>query len=78
MASPQVFRVRFRLKADTIATTADSNGKETPITVPTDSTIAVLEGLNETAEHNRRVEVQWLGKTLQMFAADILERGVQV
>ncbi len=76
--APQIFRVRFLLTKDTIGIVADTEGKGTIMEVPSGATIAVMDALNETGEPNRRVEVQWLGKTLDMFAADILERGVKV
>jgi hypothetical protein len=77
--SPQFGRARFRLKAETIALVPDdAGGNGTTVQVPADATIAVLDDLHETSEANRRVDVQWLGKTLQMFAADILERGERI
>ena len=76
--SPQSSRIRFRLKAETIAVVSAGKGKGTTTLIPADATIAILDDLNETIEPNRRVEVQWLGKTLQMFAADILERGERI
>jgi hypothetical protein len=75
MSSPQSARSRFRLKADTIATAADVDGKETVVHIPANATIAVVDDLHATAEPNRTVAVQWLGKTFHMFAADVLDRG---
>jgi hypothetical protein len=75
---PERARARFRLKAETLAVLADADGKGTIFEVPADATIAVLNDLHETAEANRTVEVQWRGKTLRMFAADILERGERI
>ena len=75
MSSPQSARIQYRLKAETIATAADVDGKETVVHIPANATIAIADDLHETVDPNRKVEVQWLGKTLQMFAVDILERG---
>jgi hypothetical protein len=76
--SPQSARARFRLKREAVAVVPTAHGKETIFTVPANATIAVLDDLHNTTEANRTVEVQWLGRTLQMFADDILERGERI
>jgi hypothetical protein len=77
MAAPQPQYRKFRLKSATIAAFVE-NGKLNTIHLPPDSIIAVLDGLYQSTEPNRQVSVQAQGKTLKMFAIDILERGAKV
>jgi hypothetical protein len=75
--SPFPYR-QYRLNTDTIAVLASGDGKSTSLQIPAESTITVLEGLTDSDMPNRQVRVQWIGKTLRMFAVDVLERGERV
>ena len=68
---------QYRLKDTTIAIVSE-NGKDLGIRVPANSTITVFDSLTESKIPNQEVQVQWIGKDLRMFAADILDRGEQV
>ena len=62
---------RYRLKNSTLAIMVH-NGQHLPLTVPVGSVVQVAAGrLNE----NRLVDVEWQGKPLKMFAADLRNRG---
>jgi hypothetical protein len=65
---------QYKLNSPTIALVLEG-GKQIMLHVPTGSTITVLDSLTSSRLPNRQVEVRWLGKSLLMFAADILERG---
>ena len=48
------------------------NGQHLPLTVPVGGVVRVADGsLNE----NQLVDVEWQGKPLLMFAADLRDRG---
>jgi hypothetical protein len=67
----------YRLTAATIAVSTE-NGKDSRIQIPGDSVITLVTNLVGSAEPNRQVEIQWLGRTLRVFAADILECGIRI
>ena len=72
--APQPQFHKFRLKSETMAVVVEAE-KSTIIRLPPGATVTVLDGLNDSTEPNRQVEVEWQGKSFKMFAVDILARG---
>ena len=68
---------RFRLKTATIAASFE-DGKEQVLYIPAGTEIVVTGSLNNDGSFNREVSVELEGKTLTMFAVDILERGERI
>ena len=55
---PQPQFHKFRLKSETMAVVVEA-GKSTIIRLPPGATVTVLDGLNDSTEPNRQVEVEW-------------------
>lgn len=65
---------RFRLNTPTLAI-LNQDGKDLPLTVPAG---AIVKLVNGPLNGNRFVDIEWDGKTITMFAADIRERCVRL
>lgn len=72
---PRTFRASFRLKASTIASTIANGTSSVLHHLPADAQIIVVGDLHESEQTNRRVEIEWSGQRLEMFAVDALDRG---
>jgi hypothetical protein len=66
--APQPTRLRFRLKASTVAIIRE-NGKEEMFHLSGEE-ITVLNRLDESNALNRLVEIEWNGQRVKMFAID--------
>ena len=71
-----MFSQRFRLKGAAIAASFE-DGKEQVLYIPAGAEIVVAGSLGD-GPTNREVNVEWEGKTLTMFAVDLLERGERI
>ena len=67
-------RTKLRITRATIALDVIS-GTPTIVTIPMESILTVLPGF---ADGDKRVNVLWEGRTVQMFAIDLAMRGVEI
>ncbi len=63
--------LRYRLRVTTVAI-HEGNPRPTAISIPAGTVLQVPDGLVNASGF---VEVEWDGKTVQMFAIDLRERG---
>ena len=66
----------FRLKTETLAVETLDGGHRVAVSMPVGAVIHVIHGPTET--DSRMVDIQWLGKSLVMFAVDVWARGEEV
>ena len=64
---------RSRINSPTLA--IDGPGEATILCVPDGSAVTVL---GETSDGNQLVRVDWDGRTVLMFARDLVERGERI
>jgi hypothetical protein len=66
---------RYRIKTATIALAPDAKGRKFVITIPEGGVVEVVDG---PIEGSQSLNVQWEGRTCEMFAQDLCKRGEEV
>ena len=71
---PEAGHQRFRLKIQLMAVSE----KHTIVDIPAGSEVVLLDSIEvstPTPELNRRVNIEWRGQTLKLFAIDLFEKA---
>lgn len=66
---------RYRIRTATIALAPDAKGRKVAITIPEGAIVRIVD---VPVEGSQSLNVEWEGKTCELFTQDLRDRGEEV